>query len=227
MKTQTKYLPFAIVAVVILNVLSLSAQTSELLQTTLTPAAKNQETPTPIISPNSNPTEVLALEIGQLRKSLQTLNARLREWSEKLAVPETKIRAEPNVKQNRVLLNLEILSRAEQRAEILRKQFIELIEKENAVKTRLIQMEEDLRPENIERGLNGTGSTRAPEMRDNRRRVLETERNGLQIIQNQIYQSRTRLEEDVRQADSLVVAMRRIVFPAIQKEIQNSVSESN
>src|SRR5688572_22262352 len=40
-------------------------------------------------------------------------------------------------KQKRLLLNLDILTRAEQRSEGLRKQLFEMIEKENAVKTRL------------------------------------------------------------------------------------------
>lgn len=226
MNIQTGYLPFAIAIVSFLNVFPLLAQTIERKQDAPTSVAPpKQELPIPAVS--VNPTEILALEIGQLRKSLQTLNVRLREIRETLTAPNSQTNTESNIKQNRTLLNFEILSRAEQRAEILRKQLIELTEKENTVKVRLIQTEEDARPENIERSLNTIGSTRAPELRENRRRILETTRTGLQNLQNQIYQNRQRLEEDVRQADLLVETLRKIVFPAIQREIQNTVPGSN
>jgi hypothetical protein len=44
-----------------------------------------------------------------------------------------------------------LLMHTEERAEVLRKQLIELIEKETSFKSRLAQIDEDMRPENIER----------------------------------------------------------------------------
>ena len=102
---------------------------------------------------------------------------------------------------------------------MLRKQLIELIEKETAMKTRLVQLEEDMRPENIDRSMNAIGGTRTAELRDARRRVLENERKGVDSLLNQISLSRIRLQEDVKDADAMVTKLRDRLLPLIDKEI--------
>jgi hypothetical protein len=102
----------------------------------------------------------------------------------------------------------------------LRKQLLELIEKDTSYKSRLAQIDEDMRPENIERALSGVGTTRTTELRDVRRRSLEIERRGLESLVNLTTQGRLRLEEDVRQADSLVSRLRQRLLPLIEKEIE-------
>jgi len=174
----------------------------------------------PNLPPNANSIDIVANEIGLLRKSLQTLNVRLREISEKVLAPDSNQRDPPNDKQNRIALNIEVLTRSEQRAEVLRKQLLELIEKETSLRSRLMQMDEDLRPESIERAISLVGSTRAVELRDTRRRVLENERKGFESLLNQTAQSRLRLEDDVKQADALVSKLRQRLLPLIDKEIE-------
>ena len=102
----------------------------------------------------------------------------------------------------------------------MRKQLIELIEKETSFKTRLMQVEEDLRPDSIDRAISLVGSTRTSELRDVRRRVLENERKGVESLLSQTSQSRLRLEEDVKQADALVQRLRQRLLPLIEKEIE-------
>ena len=169
---------------------------------------------------NANSIDAVANEISLLRKSLQTLNTRLSEISGRLLAPDAKQGDVANDKQNRIALNMDLLARAEDRAGVLRKQLIELIEKETAYKSRLTQLEEDMRQENIERAMSGVGTTRTPEMRDNRRRVLENERRGLESLLTLTTQSRIKVEEDVRQADSLVARLRQRLLPLIDKEIE-------
>ena len=77
---------------------------------------------------------------------------------------------------------MDLLTHAEERAEVLRKQLIELIEKETAYRSRMTQFDEDLRPENIERSMVGIGGTRTAEMRDTRRRVLENDKKGIENL---------------------------------------------
>ncbi len=225
MKIRFKLLPLAVLAVTFFNVSVLFAQNKKTSQSrsvnqTPDPATQIQEyTPNQNVPATSNAAELLINEIGQLRKSLQTISARLRELSEKFSASNQG--NDPNEKQKKILLNLDILTRAEQRAELLRKQLIELVEKENAIRTRTTQIEEEMRPENIERNLATMGTTRAPELRDARKRTLENERNGLQNLLNQIYQSRIRLEEDVKEADLLVSRMRQRVLVTVEKEVQS------
>src|SRR5687768_521659 len=90
---------------------------------------------------------------------------------------------------------------AAEEAEKLRLQFIEVQEKEEALRARAAQLEEALKPENIERSLAGVGSTRPEELRETRRRQLTIERDGvlaqLRILEN----SRNRLETALREAE--------------------------
>ncbi len=196
-----------------------SAQTlaQSVRQGTSTPPGQEQLASLP---PNSNSMEAVANQIDLLRKSVQTLSTRLREISDRLLAPDAKANDNSNDKVKRISANMELLGRVEERAEILRKQLLELIEKETAYKSRIAQIDEDIRPENIERALSGIGTTRTVELRDTRRRVLENERKGLESLLNQTTSSRIRLEEDVRQADSLVTKLRQRLLPLIEKEIE-------
>lgn len=184
-------------------------------------AAPTQEQPSAAVAPPADP---VANEISLLRKSLQTLNTRLRDISEKMFGPDAAA-AKPgeggDERQKRIAQNLDLLSRTEQRAETLRKQLIELTEKETAFRTRLMQIDEDMRPDSIDRSLivGSVGTTRTTELRDTRRRVLDNERRGVESLLNQTSQSRARLEEDVRQADALVARLRMRLLPLIEKEI--------
>jgi hypothetical protein len=168
---------------------------------------------------NANSLEAVVFEVGLLRKSWQTLNLRLGEISEKLPALDSKPGG-ANDKPSRIAPALELLARAEERAGILRKQLIELIEKETSYKSRLAQMDEEVRPENVERSLSGLGTTRTAELREVRRRSLEIEKRGLESLLNLSAQSHARLEEDVRQADSLVSRIRQRLFPLIDREIE-------
>jgi exonuclease VII large subunit len=161
----------------------------------------------------------LTNEVAALRKSLQTLNSRLQTISDGLLSPAKKNEDTANESIRKVVTNLDLLAHAEQRAEGLRKQLIELIEKETTYKIRMGQFDEDLRPENIERSMVGIGGTRTAEMRDTRRRGLESEKKGVDNLLSVTTQSRIRLEEDVRQADMLVTRLRQRLFPLIEKEI--------
>ncbi len=178
---------------------------------------------TPTSSPQEqspgNGGDSVANEISLLRKSLQTLNSRLQSITEQLLATDTKEQTESKERLKRISTNFDLLTRTEERAEILRKQLIELIEKETAFKVRLTQLEEEMRPENIERSLSTVGTTRTVELRETRRRALMNEKSGVENLFQITTQNRLRLEEDVRQADLLVSKLRLKLFPMIEKEI--------
>jgi hypothetical protein len=194
-----------------------SAQTPQRRPTDSATQAQEQS---PALPANASSIDVVASEIGLLRKSLQTLNARLREISEKVFASGSNPSGSLNDRQSRISANLELLSKTELRAETLRKLFLELTEKETSVRNRLVQVEEEIRPESIERAMTLVGSTRSVELREVRRRVLENERRGLDSLLNQTAQSRLRLEDDVKQADAMVFRLRQRLLPLIEKEIE-------
>ncbi len=77
---------------------------------------------------------------------------------------------------DRYQLDMERLTRAEQRAEQLRSQLIDIQSKIADFESRLEQIEWALRPENIESAAAGYGSTRPEQARDARKKQLEGER---------------------------------------------------
>jgi hypothetical protein len=210
----TKSLPVAAFVVILFCIPSI-AQTSERRQATTTPQSQEQS---PILPPNASSLDIVASEMGLLRKSVQTLNLRLREISDKVVGAGTS--GSSTDRTNRLSLSLEILTKAEQRAEAMRKELLERIEREATLRSRLAINDEEIRPENIERALNPIGSTRTVEMRDTRRRVLENDRKGFESLLVQTSQSRVRLEDDVRQADALVAKLRQRLLPLIEREIE-------
>jgi len=175
----------------------------------------------PSFAQSSGPSapDQLTGEVAALRQSLQTLNKRLQTISDELLAPDKKNDDKAADTVKKVITNLDLLTHAEERAEVLRKQLLELIEKETAYKSRMAQFDEDLRPENIERSMAAMGGTRTSELRDTRRRVLENDRKGVENLLNITTQSRVRLEDDVRQADFLVSKLRQRLFPLIDREI--------
>ena len=166
------------------------AQTGERRQTA--PASGVQQQ-----SPDAS-SDTLVGEVALLRKSLQTLNTRLREITDRLLAPDPKQPDASNPRQGRLAASMNILTQAEQRAETMRRQFLEMIEKETFYKNRLVQIDESSRPESIDRTLALLGTTTSTtDLRDARRRVLDNERVGVLGLLNQTSQSRIRLEDDV------------------------------
>lgn len=205
------------VLICLLTLLSVRAfaQTARPQSTTPTPTQEQ----TADIANSSNPNDAVARQVGMLRQSVQSLDATLSDIADKLLPVFLKAKDASSETQSRISSSFALLTQAEQRAEMLRRQLLDLIEKETSIRTRLVQLDEEMRPENIERALSAVGTTRTVELRDTRRRILENERRGLESLLTQITQSRVRLQDDVKDADSLVTKLRQRLLPAIEKEI--------
>lgn len=80
-------------------------------------------------------------------------------------------------------------------------QLLDVQAKEDELKARADQLEEALKPENIERSLAGVGSTRPEELREARRKQLSIERDGVLAQIRILETSRTRLESALTQAE--------------------------
>src|SRR6266542_3165153 len=91
---------------------------------------------------------------------------------------------------------------AQERAASLRLQLSEVEGKQVELQTRLQELENSLKPENIEQSLAGVGSTHTEDLREQRRRQLEIERNGVRAQLDLLATSHTRLERSLAQADA-------------------------
>src|SRR5260370_2583970 len=90
---------------------------------------------------------------------------------------------------------------AAETAENLKLQLIDVKAREDNLKLRVQQLDEDLEPENIERALAGVGSTRPEELREQRRHQLATEKAGVVAQLEETAALRSRLEADLAAAE--------------------------
>jgi hypothetical protein len=77
---------------------------------------------------------------------------------------------------------------------------LDLQAREEEIKYRRVELEEALKPQNIERSLAGVGSTRPEELREARRRQLTIERDALVSQLNILENTRARLESQLVEA---------------------------
>ncbi len=91
---------------------------------------------------------------------------------------------------------------AQEKAANLRAQLAEVETKQAELQARLQTLDESMKPENIEQSLAGVGSTKPEDLREQRRKKLEIERNGVQKQLDLLATSHTRLETAIAQADA-------------------------
>ena len=91
---------------------------------------------------------------------------------------------------------------AADQVEKLKAQLFEVQTKEAGLRERLAQLDESIKPENIERSLAGVGSTRPEELREARRRQLNIERDTVLAQLQTIETSRSRLETALANAEA-------------------------
>ena len=94
-------------------------------------------------------------------------------------------------------------SSAQDVAANLRLQLSEVEARQAELQARNEQLEEDLKPENIEQSLAGVGSTHPEDLREQRRRQLEIARARVRIQLDELDRSHTRLEAAIAEADAV------------------------
>jgi hypothetical protein len=85
----------------------------------------------------------------------------------------------------------------------LRAQLLDVQAQEEGLRVRAQELDEAIKPENIERSLAGVGSTRPEELRESRRRQLAIQRDGVQAQLRTLETSRQRLESAIANAEAL------------------------
>lgn len=247
MKNKTGSLTSITTAFLLLLVVLLAAQTSfaqtkkkTKKTTTQTPQPVTQQTQPEIISQadlytNQNQQIITGNTEPQLvqepvetttqpesfEEKIDKISTRMKEMNTRMKSLEKTKQSEYDDRQRRLLLNLDILTRAEQRAETLRKQLFDLIEKENQITTKLETIDYDSRPEMIERQTALVGSLRPEELRESRRKSLESEKRNLSKLLTDMQSTRLNLEQNVQKADLLVEKLRAV----LEKDIDDALNE--
>ena len=105
---------------------------------------------------------------------------------------------------------------ASQTLENLRAHLSEVQDQEAQLKIRLDQLNFDLKPENIERYFNGSGSTRPEELREARRRQLQIEKDRVVAQLKELESSHTRLEAAISTAQARAYQQTSLGAAALQ-----------
>lgn len=136
---------------------------------------------------------------AEMQRTINSLSNQVNRLNDKLGQMQD---------DDRYQLDMERLTRAEQRSEQLRGQMLETESKIADIESKLEQIEYALKPENIDRATQGYGSTRPEEAREARRRQLESERTRAQAQLKILSTSKTRLEVASANADQEVDMLR-------------------
>jgi hypothetical protein len=167
-----------------------TADESEAQQADSTSSTANSKTTT-----RKTPTEQ-----EKMQQTIDTLSNQVERLSDKLTeMQET----------DKTLLDMERLTRAEQRAENLRAQLIDAETKLGDLQARLEQVDYSLRPENIERATAGYGTLRPEDLRESRSRQLQGEKVRIQSQIRILETSKVRLEQSLLIADAEVDRLRQ------------------
>ena len=162
--------------------------------------------------PNANLTQ----DVARIAMSVQTLTKTFKEFVDKFAKVDGLTLGE---KQQKLVVGMQLLIQNEQRVATLQKFQIDMAEKESQIRSRLAQIEIDLNPQSIDRSVAFEGSTQTPEIKENRRRTLQAERNSLQPVLQQIQSNLQDAGYNVREAQALVQRLRRTFLPQIEREL--------
>lgn len=164
-------------------------------------AAADETTQTEAAKPKKGKTAAKpAADAEGIQETIHSLSNQVNRLNDKLSkMQET----------DQALMDMERLSRAEQRAETLRSQQVDVESKLADLQSKLEETEYQMKPENIERGMATFGSTRPEEAREARRRKLESDRARLLAQMKILETSRVRLESAVITADAEVDLLRR------------------
>ena len=91
---------------------------------------------------------------------------------------------------------------AAQAADNLKLQLLELQAQEEGLRARAVELDEAIKPENIQRSLAGVGSTRPEELREARRKQLESEKRIVEAQLNTLAQAKLKLESAIAAAEA-------------------------
>jgi hypothetical protein len=148
-----------------------------------------------------------------MKKTIRDLSTQVNQLTNKINSME---------QSQRTLVDLERLSRAEQRSADLWKQLREVESQQADLQSRLEEIDYALKPENIDRAVAGYGSLRPEEVRERRRQQLENEKLRAQKQLDQLAANHTRLETSIAAADAETERLRKRLDAADQAALENA-----
>jgi len=155
-------------------------------------------------APNANAQD--CPEAEQLRKNVQQLTAQVQRLKTRVA----------ELEQDRLATTIqEQLEKEEQRGEGLQLHLIEIAEKEAPLQSRVDQINQQLRPEALERILAGVGSVHPEDTREEVRKRLTAEKLRLQYQLELFRQDRVRTQASLATTDAAIQRLKQKLTEAL------------
>lgn len=188
--------------------------------------------PSPVENLNSNSSENSATENSNsnsnsnssqpedpesMKRTIRTLSNQVDKLSDKLSEMQASQQS---------MADLERLSRAEQRSSQLRTELREVLAKKVDLEIHLEQVENDLKPENIERAVAGYGTTKPEQLREQRKKSLENDRTRTRTQIDQLAASESRIQQAIATSDVEVDRLQKKLEAADKAAIDNAKTGS-
>lgn len=154
---------------------------------------------------------------ADMKKTIRTLSTQVDQLTNKINSME---------ESQRLLVDLERLSRAEQRSASLWKELREVESQQANLQSRAEEIIYALKPEHIERSVAGFGTTRPEELREQRRRQLENEKIRIDKQLEQLAANHARLEQAIAGADAEAERLRKRLDAADQAAVENAKTKT-
>lgn len=148
--------------------------------------------------PKAEPSPRTTPDTNQLNKTIKRQAAELAQLRRKVTELE---------KLTQACSLRDRLVKEEQRAEDLQRQLVGVGEKEGPLQSRMAEVTDQLRPENID-SLPIAGSLRPEQVRETARQRLTTEKTRIQSQLDVLQQARTRLQSSLSAADLIIQRLR-------------------
>jgi chromosome segregation ATPase len=173
---------------------------------TSTDTTTNDNTQTPTQDPDGT------------RQTIRTLSNQVDKLSDKINQME---------ESQRSLVDLERLARAEQRSAQLRTELRDIQAKQAELEARAEDVDYALKPENIERSVAGYGTTHPEDVREQRRRQLESEKERVRKQLDQLNESEQRLQQAIATSDAEIDRLRKRIDASDEAAIQNAKTKQS
>jgi hypothetical protein len=183
--------------------------------------------PSPGDNANSNSSEnsnanananVQSDDPDSMKRTIHTLSNQVDKLNDKLNEMQSSQQS---------MVDLERLGRAEQRSAQLRQELRDAQAKKSDLQVHLEQVEYDLKPENIERAAAGYGTTRPEEVRAQRQKQLENDRNRTRQQIEQLTASEGRLQLAIATSDVEVDRLQKKLDAADKAALESAKTNAN
>jgi peptidoglycan hydrolase CwlO-like protein len=139
-------------------------------------------------------------EVTQLRKQVRQLTAEVGRLKAELAKLE---------RYRTIDYTRELMLKEEQRVRELQNELIDIAAKETALQKRLDEIDEQQRPDRVERSLAGVGSVKPEEERETIYRRLANEKRNIQTQLETLRTSRTRIPALIANAEESIARLKQ------------------